>query len=142
MKERLRKNQIKIYVNNKEKEMILEKFKISGFKNLRDYCCYMLIYGMIFKVNFDELERVSYEINKIGININQIAYKINSSGNIYKNDIEEIKNKLSYLNDFIKKYFETVNKLNGENNLSDLKDFFEVYFKIIKLVNKENKEMI
>lgn len=142
MKERLKKNQINFRVSDKEKEMILRKFKNSGFEKFKDYCCHMLTYGVIFKVDTEELERVSYEINKIGTNINQIAYKINLSGNIYENDIEEIKNSLLYLNNFLKIYFSNITKLTDKNNLHNLEHFFKIYFEAIKAINKKDKEMI
>ena len=46
-------------------------------------------------VTRDEFEssivRMIYEINKIGVNINQIAKKLNIGGSVYKADIEEIR---------------------------------------------------
>ena len=46
-------------------------------------------------VTRDEFEssivRMIYEINKIGVNINQIAKKLNTGGSVYQADIEEIR---------------------------------------------------
>ena len=33
---------------------------------------------------------LAHEINKIGVNINQIAHKVNSENQVYKTDIEEV----------------------------------------------------
>ena len=38
-----------------------------------------------------EIKEMTYEINKIGTNINQIAYKLNSTGTVSKEDVDEIK---------------------------------------------------
>ena len=35
-----------------------------------------------------------YEINKIGVNINQIAKRVNAGGSIYQADMEEIRERL------------------------------------------------
>lgn len=35
------------------------------------------------------------EIQKIGVNVNQIARRVNATGNVYKEDIEEIKGVLA-----------------------------------------------
>jgi hypothetical protein len=44
-------------------------------------------------VNFDEFKEVFANVGKIGGNINQIAKRVNSSGNIYADDVIEIKTK-------------------------------------------------
>ena len=104
MNKRKRSNQIFFRVDDKEKEIILQKFKLSGFKTFREFCCHMLIFGRIFKVDLDELIKINYEISKIGTNINQIAHRVNMTENIYKEDIEEIKSKLTNIENLIKYY--------------------------------------
>ena len=43
----------------------------------------------------DEIARLSNEINHIGVNINQIAKRVNATGSVYQEDIEEIKGGLA-----------------------------------------------
>ena len=41
------------------------------------------------------LQAMTAEIQKIGVNVNQIARRVNATGNAYKEDIEEIKGVLA-----------------------------------------------
>ena len=47
----------------------------------------MLLNGIIIKVDLKEILKLNTEINKIGTNINQIAYKANSSNRVTPDDI-------------------------------------------------------
>ena len=53
------------------------------------------------EVTRDEFEgsilQMIYEINKIGVNINQIARRINSTGTVYAQDLEDIKGALAQI---------------------------------------------
>ena len=52
----------------------------------------MLIDGYFFVIDDkEEIKAMTYEINKIGTNINQIAYKLNLTGTASEEDIREIK---------------------------------------------------
>ena len=43
----------------------------------------------------NEIKSMTAEIQKIGVNVNQIARRVNATGNAYKEDIEEIKGVLA-----------------------------------------------
>jgi hypothetical protein len=43
------------------------------------------------------LIEVAKEVNKIGVNINQIAKIINTTGNVYENEIKDLQNKIKRL---------------------------------------------
>ena len=44
----------------------------------------------MINIDYSEIKTLSYELNRIGNNINQIAHHINSEGIVYKTQIEEV----------------------------------------------------
>ena len=53
----------------------------------------------------DKMQNLMYELNRIGNNINQIAFKVNAKNEILSNDILEVKEQLSFISDFIEQYY-------------------------------------
>ena len=51
--------------------------------------------GIAKRVIIDEIKAMTAEIQKIGVNVNQIARRVNATGNAYQEDIEEIKGVLA-----------------------------------------------
>jgi hypothetical protein len=88
---RMRKKGITIRVTDEEKNMILSRMKECGITSLTKYVRLMAIDGCILKVDYSSIKEFTYEINKIGVNINQIAHNVNSTNSIYKKDIQQLK---------------------------------------------------
>lgn len=91
---RNRNIQIKFRVNEDEKTLILAKMRYCGFRNLEAYLRQVAIYEKINLYDFSIIEKTNKEINSIGVNINQIAARVNSTGNIYEQDIDYLKEKM------------------------------------------------
>lgn len=90
-KNRTRKKLLIVYVSEKEHEFIKIKMKKSGIENFSQYARKILIDGQI--INFKsstELQQLVYEINKIGVNINQLTRLANENHSISKSMINEI----------------------------------------------------
>ena len=51
----------------------------------------MAIDGYVIQVDHSDIKEMTAQIQKIGVNINQIARRANATGNVYQEDIEEIK---------------------------------------------------
>ena len=94
MAERKRAIQLKLWVDENEKNLIEEKMKILGTRNFGAYARKMLIDGYIIKVDYSEQRKLAAEVNKIGININQICKRINSIDHIYAEDVSELKSRM------------------------------------------------
>ena len=47
------------------------------------------------QVSDSDIKAMTAEIQKIGVNINQIAKRVNATGSVYQEDIEEIKGVLA-----------------------------------------------
>lgn len=88
---RKRSVQINFRVDQDEYNYILEKSKASGRKNLTQYLRSVSIAGRIFNVNLEDLKILSANIGRFTSSANQIAKRANATGNVYAEDIEEIK---------------------------------------------------
>ena len=55
----------------------------------------MLIDGYIVHMDTSDIRAQTAELQKIGVNVNQIARRINSTGTVYAQDIEDIKGALA-----------------------------------------------
>ncbi|EOS46457.1 hypothetical protein C809_02489 [Lachnospiraceae bacterium MD335] len=96
-KYRVRDRDIHIMVTDYEYELIRQRMKASGKRTLREYLVDMAVNGYIIKVDYSEIKNLTYEINKIGTNINQIAYRANSTNYVSQIDINEIKDKVDMI---------------------------------------------
>ncbi len=65
--------QRKIRFSKEENELINRKIEESFFPNFQNFALHLLIQGEIRHVDYSELNRLTTEIHKIGININQMA---------------------------------------------------------------------
>lgn len=78
--------------NNAQWQMILERMNRCKIKDFNNYARKMLIDGYVLVIDDSkELKNFTYEINKIGNNINQIAYALNSQKTVSKETIDELK---------------------------------------------------
>ena len=69
--------------------------KLIPTRNMAAYLRKMAIDGYVIQVDHSDIKAMTAEIQKIGININQIARRANATGNVYREDIEEIKGVLN-----------------------------------------------
>ena len=95
MSNRKRTVQIKFRVTEEERALIEEKMKLIPTRNMAAYLRKMAIDGYVIQVDHSDIKAMTAEIQKIGVNINQIARRANATGNVYREDIEEIKGVLN-----------------------------------------------
>ena len=91
MENRKRNVQIIIRVTEKERALIEEKMQQIPTLNLSAYARKILIDGYIITLDLQEVKGHTAQLQKIGVNINQIAKRINETGRIYADDMDEIK---------------------------------------------------
>lgn len=94
MAERKRDIQVKFYVTEQERLLIEEKMKLLSTDNLGAYLWKMAVDGYIIQVDYSAIKEQTAEIQKIGVNVNQIAKRVNTTGNVYEQDLKEIKGAL------------------------------------------------
>ncbi len=90
MANRTRTHRWVIMLNEEENALALQKMNACRIKSKSVYARKMLCDGMIANVDYSAYKDLTFEIHKIGININQVVKRINETGNIYSGDIEEL----------------------------------------------------
>ena len=95
MNGRKRKVQIKFYVTEEERALIEQKMKLVPTQNMAAYLRKIAIDGYIIQTDHSDIKAMTAEIQKIGVNVNQIAERVNATGSVYQEDIEEIKGVLA-----------------------------------------------
>ena len=91
MENRKRNVQIIIRVTEEERALIEEKMQQIPTLNLSAYARKMLIDGYIITLDLQEVKGHTAQLQKIGVNVNQIAKRINETGRIYADDMDEMK---------------------------------------------------
>ena len=91
MAERKRSKEIHFYVTEEERKLIRRKMIESKTKNMGAYLRKMAIDGYIVNTDTTPLKKQYEEMHKIGVNINQIAKKVNSTGDLYPEEMQELK---------------------------------------------------
>ncbi len=92
---RKRTVQIKFRVTEEERALIEQKMKLVPTRNMEAYLRKMAIDGYIIQIDHADIKAMTAEIQKIGVNINQIARRVNATDSVYQEDIEEIKGVLA-----------------------------------------------
>lgn len=78
-------------VNQEEKDIILDKMSLVGMTNLNEYLRRMAIYGYLIEIDMEPLNEISVELSRISCNLNQITKVANQTGNLYSEDLQEIR---------------------------------------------------
>ena len=91
MANRKRTNPVQFYLDDDEQYILDEKFKLSGMKSKSAFLRKLILYGYVYDVDYSYLRNYNTELGRISSSLNQIAKRINSTGNIYKEDMDEVK---------------------------------------------------
>ena len=82
---------IKFRVSEEEYEAIERKFRVSRLSSKSEFIRLMIFEGIIVHFSEKDLNEMQRLLSNISNNINQIAVRANSTGNVYADDLEEIK---------------------------------------------------
>ena len=91
MANRKRTNPVQFYLDDEEQYILDEKFKISGMKSKSAFLRKLILYGYVYDVDYSYLRNYNTELGRISSSLNQIAKRVNSTGNFYKEDMNEVK---------------------------------------------------
>ena len=97
MANRKRKIVLRVPVTQEERELIEQKMVLLHTKNFSAYARMMLIDGYIVNMDTTDIRAQTAELQKIGVNINQIARRLNSMGPLYTQDVADIKGALAQI---------------------------------------------
>ncbi len=91
MANRERKNELKIYLSDDEQYILEQKVKISGMKSKSTFLRHLILYGFVYDIDYSCFREYNAALGKIGGNLNQIAKRMNATGNVYAADVKEVK---------------------------------------------------
>ena len=94
MANRKRNIQMKFYVTEEEKQLIEQKMQQLPTQRYGAYLRKMAIDGYIINMDTTDIKAFTAELGAIDRNINQIAKRVNAGGSVYKEDIQEIRERL------------------------------------------------
>ena len=85
------KNNIHFMASDKERELIEKRMAQAGVKSLRAYLLKMAVDGQIVRMELDGVKEMVRLLSNATNNINQIARRVNGTGNFYAADVEELR---------------------------------------------------
>ena len=91
MENRERQNRLTLRLNDDELYILEQKCKASNMKDRSSFLRHLIIYGYVYDIDYSELRECNAALAKIGNNLNQIAKRMNATGNVYKSDVKEVK---------------------------------------------------
>ena len=103
---RKRMIQKKIRLTEEEARFISTKVLESGMTNFNAFARIMLIMGEVKILNFEELRELRKEINRIGVNVNQIAKKVNEDDQASLTELSQILELQKHLKDTVRQFIQ------------------------------------
>jgi hypothetical protein len=87
---RSRNISLSFYVNAEEHEMIKRRMAQAGVKNLRAFILKQAIDGRVIHVELSSVNEMCRLLSNATNNINQVAKRVNETGNVYAEDYNEL----------------------------------------------------
>ena len=97
MDNRTRKNQLKIYLTDEEKEIFEKKMRLANCKTMSHFLIKCVLEKEIYIVDLEPFRNLQWLLSNVTNNINQIAKATNTTGVIYKKDIDYMREKIEKL---------------------------------------------
>lgn len=97
MDNRKRNNQLKIYLTDEEKEIFEKKMKLENCKTMSHFLRKCVLEKEIYVVDLEPFRDLQWLLSNATNNINQIAKAANTTGVIYKNEIESMNKQIEKL---------------------------------------------
>ena len=97
MDNRTRKNQLKIYLTDEEKEIFEKKVKLANCKTMSHFLRKCVLEKEIYIVDLEPFRNLQWLLSNATNNINQIAKATNTTSIIYKKDIDYMREKIEKL---------------------------------------------
>lgn len=91
MANRFRNERLEIKLTTEEKELFKKKLEMSKSKSMGHFIRKCVLEAPIFVIDMNIFRRIQTLIGKNSNNLNQIAKRVNSTGIIYREDIEDLK---------------------------------------------------
>ncbi|AIK77542.1 MULTISPECIES: plasmid mobilization protein [Streptococcus] len=96
MANRMRNERLEIKLTEEEKAIFEEKRKLAKSKNMSHFIRKCVLEKEIYQVDLEPFRDLQGLLSNATSNINQIAKRVNSTGIIYKDDINDMKKQIEY----------------------------------------------
>ncbi len=97
MANRFRKERIEIKLTKEEKEVFEKKMKLANCKTMSHFLRKCVLEKEIYFVDLEPFRNLQWLLSNATNNINQIAKETNTTGIIYKNEIESMNKEIEKL---------------------------------------------
>ena len=94
---RVRNLRITFRVTPEERDMIERRMAQTGIKNMRAYLLKQAVDGRVIHIELDSVKEMVRLLSNVTNNINQIARRVNETGNIYAADVEDLRGRYDEL---------------------------------------------
>ena len=91
MENRERQNRLTLRLSDDELYILEQKCKASNMKDRSSFLRHLILYGYVYDIDYSGLRDYNTTPGKTSSNLNQIAKRMNATGNVYKTDVEEVK---------------------------------------------------
>lgn len=108
MTKRRRNKHLSLMLTEEEFEYFKKKKIESGVDNYTDFIMKAVTYLQIVNVDTSPIIELSWEVNKIGVNINQMAKVANMTGSVSYNDINRLREQIDNIEKLINDSLEVV----------------------------------
>lgn len=105
---RLRSTQLHFYVNDQELDLIRTKMKQVGTDNMSSYLRKMAVDGYVIRLDMKELRELTRLLGNMAGSENQIAKRVNETGTVYAEDLEEIKKNQEEIKESVNKILQSL----------------------------------
>lgn len=91
MAKRKREIQLHFMVSEQERNLIDEKMQQLGTKNLGAYLRKMAVDGYVIQLDLSDIRELVSLLRRTSNSLNQLTKRVHETGNIYVEDIEELR---------------------------------------------------
>ena len=95
---------MKLKLNSKEYEKLKQYTEESGLRSMSQYMLNSIIATPIIEITYEELAPIKARVNEISDSINSIAIRVNQTGKIYHEDMEEIRQGVEEISGMLAEY--------------------------------------
>ena len=102
---------MKLKLNSTEYEKLKRYTAESGLRSMSQYMLNSIIATPIIEITDEELAPIKARVNEISDSINSIAIRVNQTGKIYHEDMEEIRQGIEEISAMLSEYQEKLESL-------------------------------
>ena len=95
---------MKLKLNSKEYEKLKQYTEESGLRSMSQYMLNSIIATPIIEITDEELAPIKARVNEISDSINAIAIRVNQTGKIYHEDMQEIRQGVAEISAILAEY--------------------------------------